>query len=81
MRMAFSRFSPASVERPLSGRCDPTSTTGNGTFSVRLRKYAVSSSEAVPWPITMPASSGCSLYQPPEWVTRDSTQPADFVIL
>ena len=30
----------------------------NRIFSVRLRKYAVSSSVAVPWPMTMPARSG-----------------------
>ncbi len=60
VRTALTRFIPASVDSALAGRWLPTSTTGTSTFSVRLRKNAVSSSEAVPWPITMPARSGVS---------------------
>jgi hypothetical protein len=59
-RTAATRFIAASLARPLSGRCEPTITTGTGTLSVRLRKYAVSSSDAVPWPITIPPRSGIS---------------------
>src|SRR5882757_9684508 len=51
-RTAATRFIAASLARPLSGRCEPTITTG--TLSVRLRKYALSSRDAVPWPITIP---------------------------
>jgi hypothetical protein len=59
-RTPFRRLIAASVDRPEAGRCEPINTTGKGTLSTRLRKYAVSSSVAVPWPITMPARSGCS---------------------
>src|SRR2546428_344550 len=58
-RTALTRFSPASELRPVAGRCDPTSTTGVSTLSVRFKKYAVSSSVAVPCVITTP-SSGAS---------------------
>src|SRR3989441_1211421 len=58
-RTALRRLSPASELRPLAGRCDPTSTTVASTLSVRFRKYAVSSSVAVPCVITTP-SSGAS---------------------
>ncbi len=60
VRIALTRLSPASLDNALFGRCAPTSTTGMLTFRVRLRKYAVSSRVAVPWPMTMPARSGCS---------------------
>ena len=36
----------------------PTTTTGMGVFTVRFRKYAVSSSVAVPCVTTIPASVG-----------------------
>ena len=58
-RIALTRFMPASLDSALDGRCEPTTTTGIAIFTVRLRKYAVSSSVAVPWPMTMPARSGC----------------------
>jgi hypothetical protein len=53
-------LSPASVDSAEFGRCDPTSTTGRGCFKVNDRKYAVSSKEEVPWPMTMPARFGSS---------------------
>ncbi len=58
-RTALTRFSAASELRPVAGRCDPTRTTVASTCSVRFRKYAVSSSVAVPWVTTRP-SSGAS---------------------
>src|SRR5438093_694400 len=58
-RTAFRRLSPASELRPVAGRCDPTNTTVASTLRLRWRKYAVSSSVAVPCVITTP-SSGAS---------------------
>src|SRR5262245_11940682 len=58
-RTALTRLSAASELRPVAGRCDPTRTTVASTLRVRLRKYAVSSSVAVPWVTTRP-SSGAS---------------------
>jgi hypothetical protein len=58
-RTAFRRFIAASELRPVAGRCAPTTTTGASTFSVRFRKYAVSSRVAVPCVMTTP-SSGAS---------------------
>jgi len=54
-RSALTRLTAPSVEIPLIGRWDPTTTTGTSTWSVRLRKYAVSSNDAVPWVTTTPA--------------------------
>ena len=54
-RSALTRFMPASELSPLAGRWAPTTTTvDRGT--ARFRKYAVSSSVAVPWVMTTPAS-------------------------
>src|SRR6185437_7374367 len=50
----------ASLDNALDGRWAPTSTTGMSTLTVRLRKYAVSSSVAVPWPMTIPSRLGSS---------------------
>ena len=41
-----------------AGRIDPTSTTGRSCLTVRLRKYAVSSSVLVPCVTTTPAAFG-----------------------
>ena len=38
VRMALTRFMPASDDSALDGRWEPTSTTGIGTFTVRFRK-------------------------------------------
>jgi len=38
VRTALTRFSFASVDSPLIGRCEPTTTTGIPTFSVNPRK-------------------------------------------
>ena len=36
-RTAFTRFSPASVERAEAGRCEPVTTIGTGTLAARWR--------------------------------------------
>ena len=35
VRMELTRLSGASLDRPLSGRCEPTTTMGTDTFAVR----------------------------------------------
>ena len=35
-------------------------TTGTATLTTKFSMYAVSSSDAVPWPMTIPARSECS---------------------
>ena len=60
VRTPFTRLMAASVDRPEAGRCEPISTTGTSILSTRFSTQAVSSSVAVPWPMTMPARSGCS---------------------
>ena len=54
-RTALRRLSPASELSPVGGRWEPTTTTVASTFSERFKKYAVSSSVAVPCVMTMPS--------------------------
>jgi len=51
-RIASSRLRSASVPSALGGRMAPVTTTGRSDLTVRCRKYAVSSSVAVPWVMT-----------------------------
>ena len=56
VRTPLRRFSGPSALIAVDGRIDPTSTTGRSCRTVRLRKYAVSSSVLVPCVITTPAT-------------------------
>ena len=57
-RTALSRLSGPSALMAVAGRIDPTRTTGLSVFTVRWRKYAVSSSVLVPCVTTKPATAG-----------------------
>jgi hypothetical protein len=57
VRIALRRFSGPSALIAVAGRWEPTRTTGRSCFTVRLRKYAVSSSVLVPCVITTPETA------------------------
>ena len=57
-RIAESRLCGPSGPTPVGGRWAPTTTTGRSDLTVRWRKKAVCSREAVPWVTTTPATSG-----------------------
>ena len=80
-RTAFRRLSPASELRPVAGRCDPTSTTVASTLRVRFRKYAVSSSVAVPCVITTPSSGASRPMASCTAVPRASQSPGPIAVL
>src|SRR6266700_3441999 len=55
---ALYRFKGPSALTAVDGRIEPTSTTGLSLFTVKLRKYAVSSIVSVPCVTTMPSTAG-----------------------
>jgi hypothetical protein len=55
-RMQSMRFKSASLLIPVGARIAPVIATGFRLLTVRFRKYAVSSSVAVPWQIATPAA-------------------------